>query len=159
MQHEPTIRPTIERMEEHEIIDRLKRGMFSEDARPIAEAILCERGVDPSNPVVPEDQVPVFRQPVEWKPRLLPMLFGAFAAATAGRQIGAALGGLSGAGVFSALAFLVAWWIGKKLAFSIQKISSKPKRYFLIFVATLVWALGMGFVGLFAQVAMGRIRP
>ncbi|MDP1649801.1 MAG: hypothetical protein Q8M01_16590 [Rubrivivax sp.] len=56
MQNESPFRSAIEQMEEHEIIERLKKGMFSEEARPVAEAILRARGIDPANPVVPLDQ-------------------------------------------------------------------------------------------------------
>ncbi|MDP1537389.1 MAG: hypothetical protein Q8L95_09435, partial [Burkholderiales bacterium] len=152
-------RPAIERMEEHEIIDRLKRDMFSEEARPIAEAVLRERGVDPQNPAVPQDQVPPATSPKSTKPRLVPGIFGVFAAIMAGRHIGAAIGGAVGAAVVSALFFLLGWWIGTKLAKGVQPVRSKPARFGILLAAVCLWIVASGVIGILAQTGSGRIRP
>ena len=139
-------------MEEHEIIDRLKREMFSEEARPVAEAVLRERGIDPANPVVPPNQQlqPAYERP--WKPRLLPILFAAVAGGVAGRHIGAAMAGALGAGLASAALAWAGWWVGTKLAFQVRKLQSKSLRFISCVVAVLMWALVMGIVGVLASI-------
>jgi len=41
----------INRLEDPELIDRYRNGMFSEEAKPIAEEILRQRGFDISKPL------------------------------------------------------------------------------------------------------------
>ena len=55
MSYSAELHDGINRMEEHEIVARLRKGIFSEEAKPIAEAILRERGIDPNNPALPID--------------------------------------------------------------------------------------------------------
>lgn len=55
MSYSAELHDGINRMEEHEIVARLKKGIFSEEAEPIAEAILRERGIDPNSPELPID--------------------------------------------------------------------------------------------------------
>lgn len=149
----------IERMEEHEIIARLREGQFSDEARPVAEAILRERGIDPSNPVIPEDQREVTLPPRPWKPRILPILFAAFACGIAGRQIGAAFAGAIGAGLMGGLLAYIGWLVGAKVAWQVRKLGGKPSRFAAATAAVLVWLAAMGLLGLLAQVGTGRIRP
>jgi len=152
-------RSAIERMEEHEIIERLKQGHFSDEARPVAEAVLRERGIDPANPVIPKDQRPIVVTPKPWKPRLVPSLLALFAAGMAGRHIGAAMGGAIGAGLVSALFFLGGWWVGKHVALRVRSFQSKPARFLVLTLIVVAWIIVSGVVGILAQTGTGRIRP
>ena len=146
-------------MEVHEIIDRLKKGMFNDEARSVAEAVLRARGIDPTRPVVPPDEQLKTAAQRPWKPRLLPALFATFAGGMAGRQIGSAFAGAFGAGIAAAALAWLGWWIGVKLAFQIRKVQSAPMRFMLGAVAVFVWLFAIGIVGLLVQAGSGRIRP
>lgn len=146
-------------MEEREIVTRLRNGQFSDEARPVAEAILRQRGIDPQNPVIPEEQQEVAVPPRPWKPLLLPILFATFAGGMAGRQIGAAFAGAIGAGLMAGFFAYVGWLIGAKVAWQVRKLSGKPTRLAVATAALLVWIVAMGLVGVLAQVGGGRIRP
>jgi hypothetical protein len=148
-------RDAIERMEEHEIIHRLATGQFGDEAKPVAEATLRARGIDPSNPVVPEDQ----RLPPPTPRYYLAGAFSVIAAAMAGRQIGAAIGGAIGAGIVSGLLCLLGWWVGKKLSKHVRPIQSKAKRVLVTAAATVVWLLLCGVIGILAEAGSGRLRP
>lgn len=159
MQNESPFRAAIEQMEEHEIIERLKKGMFNDEARPVAEDILRNRGIDPGNPIIPEGQRPPVASARSRTPRLLPAIFAAFAGGMAGRHIGAAFAGSIGVGIAAAAFAWGGWWTGAKLALQIRKINSKPGRFLVSVVAILAWLFAMGLVGIFAQTSSGRIRP
>ncbi|MBK6789767.1 MAG: hypothetical protein IPG77_19695 [Betaproteobacteria bacterium] len=146
-------------MEEHEIISRLKNGQFSDEARPVAEAILRGRGIDPSNPVIPEDQRERPIPPRPWKPRLLPILFATFAGGLAGRQIGAVFAGAIGAGFMAALLAYIGWLIGARVAWQVRKLHGKPARFVAATAAGLAWIVAMGLVGILAEIGTGGIRP
>lgn len=158
MPDDSPFRSAIERMEEHEIIARLKKGLFSEEAKPIAEAVLRARGIDPSNPVVPADQrlSTITRTP--GKPKLLPFLFAAIAATMAGRHIGAAIAGAIGAGLAAVVLWWPAWWVGATVALQLRKIQSPPMRGLVSLVAVFAWLFAMGVIGIAVQSGTGRLR-
>jgi hypothetical protein len=158
MPNDSPFRPAIERMEEHEIIDRLKKGLFSEDAKPVAEAVLRARGVDPSNPVVPEDQRLSAAPSTPSKPKLVPFFFAVIAATMAGRHIGAAIAGAIGAGLAAVVLWWPAWWVGTKLAVQLRKVRSTPMRGLLSVIAVLAWLFAMGVIGIVVQMGTGRLR-
>ena len=152
------LRPAIERMEEHEIIARPKDGQFSDEAKPVAEAILRERGVDPLDPVIPDQQREVAVAPRPWRPWLLPMLFATFAGGVAGRQVGAAFGGAIGDALLAGGFAYIGWHVGARVAWQTRKIASNPVRFAAAIAAVLVWVVAMGLLGILAQSGTGGIR-
>ena len=158
MQSELPFQSAIEQMEEHEIIDRLRKGMFSEEARPTAEAILRARGLDTENPVEPPDQRLKSAVREAWKPRLLPALFGCAAGVLVGRHLGAALAGAVGAAIAAAILVWVGWLVGTKVAMRLRHLQP-TQRFIWGLVAVLAWLIAMAAVGVVAQAMTGRIRP
>lgn len=157
--HPSPFRDAIERMEEHEIIHRLAAHQFSDEAKPVAEAVLRERGIDPRNPVVPDDQRLASAPPPRsspWKASLIPIIFGATAASIVGPLIGAALGGAIGAGIVSGLFALAGWWIGSKVAVRVQAIGGRPSRIIILILAVVAWITLLSFVGILVQAGVGR---
>lgn len=146
-------------MKERKTLDRLKRWTFSEQDRPLADAILRERGVDGENSVALLDEKlkPVIQKP--WKPWLLPILFGVFAGGMAGRHIGAAIAGALGAGLVAGVLAWVGWWVGAKLALQISKLQSKPLRFIVGVIALFAWIFVVGVAGILAQIGAGRVFP
>ena len=158
MSEQSPFRSTIEQMEEHEIVDRMKRGMFSDEARPIAEAILRERGIDAANPVIPDYPDLKSVTPKTYRPWFVPTIFALLAAGTAGRHIGAAIGGAIGAGLFAAVLALFGWWVGAKVALRVQMISSKSIRFLVLLLACIGWLVFCTVAGLLAQAGTGSVR-
>jgi len=158
MSEQSPFRSTIEQMEDHEIVDRMKRGMFSDEARPVAEAILRERGIDSANPVIPDDPALKSVTPKIYRPWLVPTTFAILAAGAAGRHIGAAIGGAIGAGLFAAVLALFGWWVGVKIALRVRKFSSKAVRFLILLLACVGWLFFCTAVGLLAQAGTGSVR-
>jgi transposase len=148
-------RAAIERMEEHEIIHRLTTGQFSDEAKPVAEATLRQRGIDPSNPVVPEDQ----RLPQPTPRYYLAGVFSVIAAVMAGRQIGAAIDGAIGAAIVAGLLGVPGWWVGKRLSKYVRHIQSGAKRVPVTVAATVLWLLLCGAIGILVTAGSGRFNP
>jgi hypothetical protein len=158
MSEQSPFRSTIEQMEEHEIIDRMKRGMFSDEARPIAEAILRERGIDSANPLIPDDPAMKSDAPKTYRPWVVPVIFAFVAATNAGRFIGAAIGGAIGAGLFAGVLALLGWWIGAKIAVRVRKFPSATARFVVLLLACIGWIFFCTAVGLLAQAVTGSVR-
>lgn len=158
MSEQSPFRSTIEQMEEHEIVDRLKRGMFSDEARPIAEAILRERGIDSTNPVIPDDPAMNSVASKIYRPWVVPFLFSIAAASNAGRFVGAAIGGAIGAGLFAGALALLGWWVGAKIALRVRRFSSGIARFVILLLACIAWFYLCTAVGLFAQAVTGTLR-
>lgn len=140
-------------MEEHEIIDRLKNGMFSDAARPIAEQVLLQRGVDPKRPIVPADQQLELSNAPR-KPRLLPGFFAAIGGILVGPYLGASIAGAVGASLTTGIVVLLGWWIGSKVAIFTHRFNSRPIRLAYCAVAVLSWLVVMGLIG--AVLKLGR---
>lgn len=155
MSEQSPFRSTIEQMEEHEIVDRMKRGMFSDEARPIAEAILRERGIDSENPVIPDDPAMNSVAPKTYRPWVVPAIFAFAAASNAGRFIGAAIGGAIGAGLFAGVLALLGWWVGAKIALRVRRFSSATARFVILLLACIAWLFLCTAVGLLAQAVTG----
>ena len=145
-------------MEDHEIVDRYRRGLLSDEAKPIADEILRSRGIDRASPPPEVLEDPALSKPRQFNPRLVPSLFGVFAAGTAGRQIGALLGGAIGAGLVAALAFYIGWKVGRVVANYAHRQPRKLNRFLIATAATVAWALVVGFVGVVLQVGQGAVR-
>lgn len=57
------IEKTIRGMDTDQLVDRLRRDLFGDEARPIAESELARRGIDPESPVLP-NQDPLPPEPI-----------------------------------------------------------------------------------------------
>ncbi|MBT9499075.1 MAG: hypothetical protein IV103_18050 [Zoogloea sp.] len=73
---ESSLRANISAMESEEILDRMARGVFSEEARGIALVILAQRGIDPATASRSTEERP--RLPLAR--RIVPALFAVMAA-------------------------------------------------------------------------------
>lgn len=158
MSEQSPFRSTIEQMEEHEIVDRMKRGMFSDEARPIAEAILRERGIDSANPVIPDDPAMNSVAPKTYRPWVVPTIFAFGAASSVGRHIGTAIGGAIGAGLFAAVLALLGWWVGAKIALRAHRFTSESTRFVILLLACIGWLIFCAAVGLLLQAVTSSVR-
>lgn len=140
------IAKSIAGMDDHQLIQRWKDGLFSDDAKPLAEAELQRRGIDTLDPIARPSDFDADVSPKPFKPRLLPALFAATAGATVGRELGAALAGAIGAAVLSALVALLGWYVGGLIARFAHKRKHLIVR-FLICAASLVAWLYLSGIG------------
>lgn len=158
MNNQSPFREAIERMEEPEIIDRLKRGVFSEEARPVAEEILRGRGVDPENPVLASDfsENQATRKPK--KSKVVPGMAALLVSTLAGAKIGASFLGGIGAALGAAVTFPLGWWLGSLLTRQLARVSSKPARVALAVFTLLVLAFMAALVGVLFDIRYRHAR-
>lgn len=143
MASDQTIRENISRMEDHEILRRLRSNMFSESAEAFALEILISRGIEYSSEAAeinpPEDDSPGM---------LWPLWFGLTVGTLLGASVGAALGGAIGAGVG---ALSLTWGMTSVAKLGVARlhnsVSSKPVRIALLVLAWLITAWLAGAVG------------
>jgi len=136
-------------MDDHQLIQRWKGELFSDDAKPIAENELRKRGIDLTDPVARPSEFDIDLSPKPFKPKLLPVLFAATAGATVGRELGGALAGAIGAGVLSALVALLGWYVGSGVARFAHRRTHLVVRI-LVCVASLVAWLYLSGLGVVA---------
>lgn len=133
------IEKSIVGMDDHQLIQRWKDGLFSEEAKPIAENELRNRGIDLVAPIARQSDFDVDLSPKLFKPRLLPALFAAIAGATVGRELGGALAGAVGAGVFAMVVAVLGWYVGSFIASFAHKRKQLAVRVLISVVSLIAW--------------------
>ena len=126
-------------MDDHQLIQRWKDGVFSDEAKPIAENELRNRGIDLGDPIARPSDFDVGLSPKLFKPRLLPILFAAIAGATAGRELGGALAGAVGAGVLAAVVAALGWYVGGFIASFAHKRKHLAVRILICVASLIAW--------------------
>lgn len=136
-------------MEDHEILRRLRGGLFSEDAAVYASDVLKERGVAPDHQDI-HTEAPVAPS-MAW-----PTIFGLTAGMLAGAPVGALIGGAIGAAVVSAstIAALIAA-SRRPVAWVYGRIHSSYARFLVLLGAWLCVAWLCAVLG-FASRAAAR---
>lgn len=156
------LRFNIDRLEDPELIERYRSGMFSEEARPIAEEILRSRGFDVSKPLpdllgaeVIAETAAVAQAKKNANPYMVPFIFGA-SAAPLGGVLGSALVGTVGAAIAAGGFFFLGWRVGRGLALAARGWShSSMVRTIVLISATLAWAVALTLLLNFAKILRG----
>lgn len=116
MQSLDGIKKSIAGMDDHQLIQRWKDGLFSVETKVIAEDELRNRGIDLADPIARSSSVDDDHLSKPLKPWLLPALFAVTASATVGRELGGALAGATGAAVFAVIVAILGWNVGSAVA-------------------------------------------
>jgi hypothetical protein len=136
-----TIAKTLASMDDSELVRRWRDGLFSDQAKSIAEDELARRGIDPEkqSSTVTADAGNLLPHPRTAKPYFLPLLFAAIGGATAGREIGAALAGSIGAGLAAAVVALAGWYTGSYLALLSKRRKHIAWRVLFPLLGSVAW--------------------
>lgn len=150
------VRESLQRMEDHELVSDYKRGAFSDEARRIAEELMLQRGIDPANPRAKDDSPAAETSHAKYRPRFIPALYGAFAAAS-GAAVGAAFAGAIGSGVAAAAFAVFGWWVGERVAHTAHRATTQAGRLLLLVGATPIFLVVCAVVMVFGRVIAGRV--
>ena len=153
------ITKSLSSMDDHQLIQRWKDGLFSNEARPIAESELRNRGIDPADPVARHSETETNVVSKAYKPRLLPSLFAITAGGTAGQELGGALAGAIGAGVLTIILFLAGWYLGGAIARFAHKRKSLAIRILICVASLIAWLYLSGIVVAAARLMRGTVVP
>lgn len=131
------IKESITRMDDDELIERWRKEMFREDAKPFVEEEFQKRGIDPRNyhahaSVIQAEVTP--RKPV-----LIPALFAAIGGGATGGKIGGAIAGAIGAGIGALALAAVGWYLGRLIVGFAGKWKSQGVRVLFYCTTLLVW--------------------
>ena len=148
---------SIANMDDHQLIQRWKDGLFSDETKPIAEKELSIRGIDLTNPVARPSTFDDDATPQPFKPRLLPVLFAALGGATAGREIGAALAGYIGAGVMAFFVAVLGWFVGGYVARFAHKQKHLVVRILIGAASLIAWLYLSGVGVVVARLMRGTL--
>lgn len=133
------IEKSIAGMDDHQLIQRWKEGLFSDEAKPIAENEIRNRDIDLANPIARPSDFDVVLSPKPFRPRLLPVLFAAIAGATVGRELGGALAGAIGAGILAVVVAALGWYVGGFIARFAHKRKFLAVRILICVAGLIAW--------------------
>lgn len=147
-------RETIERMEDHEILERIRLEQFGDEALAVARSILASRGTastpgSPAAEVHSNDDAPSKRAAEPSK--LFAVMYGALGGVLAGGPLGAALAGAIGAGVVGALVGWLGYRFGDVIAQRVHRIDDDLYRQSAHGAAVIVWLLVCSLIGLIVR--------
>ncbi|MCD9097517.1 hypothetical protein LU699_08735 [Luteimonas fraxinea] len=144
-------------MDDYQLIQRWKDGLFSDEAKPLAEDEFRRRGIDLADPVPRPSSFDVDLAPKPFKPKLLPILFAAIAGATVGRELGGALAGAIGAAFLSAVVALLGWYVGGAVARFAHKRKHLLIRVLICVAGLVAWLYLSGVGVVFARLMRGTL--
>ena len=101
------IKESITRMDDEELIERWRKEMFSEEAKPLVEEEFQKRGIDPKSHDTHASVT--LTEVAPRKPILIPALFAAIGGGAAGGKVGGAIAGAIGAGIGAMALAAVGW--------------------------------------------------
>lgn len=130
------IEETIARMDDYELAERWRNGMFSDEAKPIAEREFQKRGISSVDSVLGEFE-PMEARP--YKPIVFPVLFAAIGGGNALAQLGGEIAGAMGAALVAVLGTAVGWKLGEVVAVYAKKKDSQAVRTVIYCMALVVW--------------------
>lgn len=131
------IKESISRMDDDELVERWRKEMFIEEAKPIVEEEFQKRGIDPKNY---ETEASVTeRANSTHKPIFIPALFAAIGGGTTGGKVGGAIAGAIGAGIGAIALAAVGWYLGRLAVVFASKWKSQGVRILFYCTALLMW--------------------
>lgn len=143
------IAKSISQMDDCKLIERWNAGLFSDEARSVAQAEMLKRGIDVASPTPRPSPFDGESSHRATKPRLVPIAF-ALATSLLAPKAGAAYGGALMGGIFTAAAVALGWYVGRAVYRYLYPRTTPASRIVVCTLALVTWTFVCGafFLGL-----------